>query len=224
MTAIVGIHLNGVSWLGGDSLGSSDMSRIVVKQPKVFHSPDTSKIVFGCTHSFRGMQILQYTSLIDEVDILQNIPFDHQFIVQKFIPRLQQVFSENGFLTATDSGQVIGSNFLIGTPEGLFEVQNDFSIIEANHAGSYNSVGSGSCACMGFLAGFDFLLGLEDADLNIDPQEILLAALHSAEVNTPSVGGPFHIVNTQNVDTIIYDRRFVFNGNDDEIDVENEEE
>ena len=221
MTAIVGIHLNGVSWLGGDSLGSSEMSRIVVSQPKVFHSPDTSKIIFGCTHSFRGIDILKYTSLIDEVDLMKDI-FDHQFLVQKFVPKLQQAFSENGFLTATDNGQFIGSNFLIGTPHSIYEVQSDFSIIEANHAGSYNSVGSGSCACMGFLAGFDFLLGLEDADLNIDPQEILLAALHSAEVNTPSVGGPFHVVNTQDVDTIIYDRRFVFNGND-ESEVENEE-
>lgn len=221
MTAIVGIHLNGVSWLGGDSLGSSDMSRIVVSQPKVFHSPDTSKIIFGCTHSFRGIDILRYTSLIDEVDLMKDI-FDHQFLVQKFVPKLQQAFSENGFLTATDNGQFIGSNFLIGTPHSIYEVQSDFSIIEANHAGRYNSVGSGSYSCMGFLAGFDFLLGLEDADLNIDPQEILLAALHSAEINTPSVGGPFHVVNTENVDTIIYDRRFVFNGND-ESEVENEE-
>lgn len=207
MTAIVGIHLNGVSWLGGDSLGSSDMSRIVVSQPKVFHSPDTSKIIFGCTHSFRGMQILQYTSLIDEVDILQNIPFNHQFIVQKFIPRLQQIFSENGFLTATDSGQVIGSNFLIGTPEGLFEVQNDFSIIEANHTGSYNSVGSGAYTAMGCLTGFDILFGLESEE--ITPAEILLTALRAAEFNIPSVGGPFHIINTENDETILYDERLV---------------
>jgi hypothetical protein len=121
MTAIVGIHMpsktetgKGVTWLGGDSLGSSDLSKMIVKQPKVFHSVDTNKIIFGCTHSFRGIQILQYASLIDEVDVLQDAPFNHQFLVQKFIPRLQQAFSEHGFLTATDNGQVIGSNFLIG--------------------------------------------------------------------------------------------------------------
>ena len=146
MTAIVGIHLNGVSWLGGDSLGSSDMSKIVVAQPKVFHSPDTTKLIFGATHSFRGIQILQYTSILDEIDVVRGV-FDHQFLVQKFVPKLQQAFSEAGFLTATDNGQVLGSNFLIGTPEGIYEVQSDFSVIQTSHNGQYNSVGSGSQNC-----------------------------------------------------------------------------
>ena len=71
---------------------------------------------------------------------------------------------------------------------------------------------------MGFLAGFDFLIGLDTEDL--DAAEIVIAALHSAETNTPSVGSPFSVVNTESEDVIVYDRRVSFLESEDMEDTE----
>jgi hypothetical protein len=79
--------------------------------------------------------------------------------------------------------------------------------MQTNHTCEYNAVGSGAYTAMGCLTGFDILFGLESEE--ITPAEILLTALRAAEFNVPSVGGPFHVINTENDDIIFYDENLI---------------
>jgi hypothetical protein len=77
MTCIAGISdkETGITYLGGDSLGSNGYSGAINKQHKVFHLQDTNEAIIGYTSSFRMGQLLMCgKGLFDELSLnKQNI-------------------------------------------------------------------------------------------------------------------------------------------------------
>lgn len=172
MTSIVGISRDGVVYIGGDSCGSDFYSCMQVTSPKVFI---TGEFLFGCCGSFRMIDLLRYSL---QVERQENGQTDDAFIRTVFISSVRKLFKENGFLYEDKRDR--GGNFLLGYRGVLYEVQDDFSVLNPPDWG--HAVGSGEQPARGSL-----FTTRDDWDCH----RRLILALEAAEATTPSVRGPF---------------------------------
>jgi ATP-dependent protease HslVU (ClpYQ) peptidase subunit len=184
MTCIVGLVHDGVTYIGGDSLGSNGYSKVARKDKKVFKLKDTDNAIVGFTSSFRMGQLLMYENgLIDKRDE-PNI--DHEYLVTKFIPRLISTFEYGGY-GKNNSGDKSGGIFLLGYKDRLYKIESDFQVGE-----SFNNYQA--CGC-----GEDFALGSLYAteDSKLSPTERIRLALQAASKFSAGVAPPYYIVNTE---------------------------
>jgi ATP-dependent protease HslVU (ClpYQ) peptidase subunit len=185
MTCIVGLVHNGVTYIGGDSLGSNSWSKTLRRDRKVFKLKDTDNAILGYTSSFRMGQLLMYaTGLIDKRDE-PNIK--HEYIVTKFIPNVINLFESGGY-SRTKSGEKEGGTFLFGYKDKLYKIASDFQVGESMH--SYDACGSGE----------DFALGslYTTEGIGLTPEERIHTALRAANTFAVGVEPPFYIINTEN--------------------------
>lgn len=189
MTCIVGLVDNGITYIGGDSLGSNTYTKTVRRDRKVFKLKDTSNAILGYTSSFRMGQLLMYASgLIDKRDE-PNV--DHEYLVTKFIPNITKLFEEGGYIR-NKSGEKYGGTFLMGYKDKLYKIFDDFQVSE-----SFDSYSA--CGC-----GEEFALGsLYTTEISkMTPQERIRIALQVASKFSTGVQAPFYIINT-NDDKVI---------------------
>lgn len=189
MTCIVGLVHDGVTYIGGDSLGSNGYTKTVRKDKKVFKLKDTNNAIAGYTSSFRMGQLLMYgTGFIDKRDE-PNI--DHEYLVTKFIPKVISTF-ENGGYGKNNSGDKCGGAFLIGYKDKLYSIESDYQVGESFD--NYMAVGSGEDFARGSLATTE--------GLGLTPEERIHSALMAASKFSVGVSAPFYIVNTANDEVI----------------------
>lgn len=185
MTCIVGLVHEGVTYIGGDSLGSNGYSKTVRKDKKVFKLKDTDNAILGFTSSFRMGQLLMYaTGLIDSRDE-PNI--DHKYLVTKFVPNVISTFEHGGF-GKNHSGDKSGGTFLLGYKGKLYNIEDDYQVGESSD--NYDACGSGVYFALGSLH------ATEGADLS--PVERIRLALQAASKFNVSVAPPYYIMNTEN--------------------------
>lgn len=183
MTCIVGLVHDGVTYIGGDSLGSNGYTKVVREDKKVFKLKDTKNAVLGFTSSYRMGQLLMYAhGLIDGRDE-PNI--NHEYLVTKFIPNVTRLF-ENGGFSKNNSGEKYGGTFLLGYKDKLFEISDDYQVGISNN--NYNACGSGANFALGSL------YSTEGTELT--PQQRIVKALQAAQEFSVSVQAPFYILNT----------------------------
>lgn len=199
MTCIVGFtdKENGVTWLGGDSLGSNAWTKATQKNSKVFHNSTMKNIVVGGTTSFRHLDLLEYTdNLFPEVDFYKGTVIDRQYMVKTFIPNIFNLF-QSACVHMPETSR--GANFLIGTNGKLFEVQGDYSVLEPDCG--YAAVGSGAETALGSLyASVD--IGFWGNGKLITPQEHITMALRAAAHKCCGVQAPFYIINSKNDEVV----------------------
>lgn len=191
MTCIVGLIENGVTYIGGDSLGSNGWTKVKRKDKKVFKLKDTDNAIIGYTSSFRMGQLLMYaTDLIDKRDE-PNI--DHEYIVSKFIPNVIRLF-ENGGYSRNKNGEKEGGVFLLGYNDKLYMIDSDFQVVESFD--NYLACGSGE----------DFALGslMTTEGSGLTPEERIRKALQAASKFSVGVESPYYIVNTENNEVVEY--------------------
>lgn len=185
MTCIVGLVHEGITYIGGDSLGSNTYTKTVRQDKKVFKLKDTDNAVLGFTSSYRMGQLLMYASgLIDKRDE-PNI--DHEYLVTKFIPNVINLF-ENGGFSRNRSGEKEGGSFLLAYKDSLYSIQSDFQVGQSIK--NYDACGSGEEHALGSL------YTTESTDLT--PQERIFKALEAAQEFGCGVQAPFYIMNTDN--------------------------
>ena len=188
MTCIIGYTKNGITWMGGDSLGSNGYTGDTYKLPKVFHSKDTKDIVMGFTSSFRMGQLLTYSKdLFDELSVIQN-KIDYEYLVTKFVPKLQRLFSEGGYERVNNNVKSSGE-FLLGHQGRLFKIQEDYSVLESSNG--YDACGCGEYFALGALK-------IMEENTELSPVEKIHKALQAASKFSVGVAPPFHIINTEN--------------------------
>ena len=113
-------------------------------------------------------------------------------MVKTFVPNLITLFQNNVYSeSATDRG----GNFLIGVGNKLFEVQNDYSVLEP--ASGFTAVGCGEVAAIGSL----ITTTTYYSDTN--PIDHVKFALEAAEKACCGVQRPFVIINTKKPDEVI---------------------
>lgn len=192
MTCIVGLIHNGITYIGGDSLGSNGFSKTVRKDKKVFHLKDTKNAVLGYTSSYRMGQLLMYgTGLIDSRDE-PNI--DHEYLVTKFIPNIIKLFEDGGY-SRNNSGEKRGGSFLLGYKDKLYKIESDFQVGES--VDKYDACGSGK----------DFALGsLKTTEKsNLSPEDRIRMALQAASKFSVGVAPPYYILNTNETSLIEFE-------------------
>lgn len=176
MTSIVGISRDGHVYMGGDSCGSDSYSWMHVSNPKVFQ---VDKFLFGCCGSFRMIDLLRFSLKVEPQTVDQS---DDGYIRTTFITAVRKLFKENGFMR--DESRDRGGNFLLGYRGNLYEIQDDFSVLNTPPWG--HAVGSGEQPARGSL-----FTTRDDWDCF----KRITKALESAEATTPSVRGPFVTLN-----------------------------
>ena len=173
-----------VVWLGGDSCGSGNGSDHIYKNNKVFHYMNNPNIIMGGTTSFRHLDLLETTEgLFDDFEDLENIT--RLDIVKHFIPRVQKAFQGN-YLRSDDTDR--GGNFLLGINDKLFEIQNDYSVLEPDSG--VIAVGCGEDTAIVMLDAYNALT-------KEPPQTKLFKTLEYVSNYNQGVKPPFTVINTQ---------------------------
>lgn len=192
MTCIVGLVHDGITYIGGDSLGSNGYSKTVRKDEKVFKLKDSKNGVLGYTSSFRMGQLLMYAGgLIDSRDE-PNI--NHEYLVTKFVPNVISLFEHGGF-SQNNSGEKKGGVFLLGYKDRLYKIESDYQVGESTF--NYDACGSGEDYALGSLH--------STHDTGLSPTERIHKALQAASEFSVGVQAPFYIKNTVNDDVIKFD-------------------
>lgn len=175
MTCIVGLVEGGTVWIGGDSAGTDSWDhQCSVKAPKVFRR---GEFLFGCTTSFRMLQLLQFAFQppVHHPDVAVET-----FIVIEFMSAWRTCLSSNGWLKKQNDREE-GGTFLAAYRGRLFKIQDDHSAFEVSEG--YNAVGSGYMVALGAL----------HATPAMAPHDRVGAALSAAATHVASVRGPFVI-------------------------------
>ncbi len=178
MTCIVGyLSPTRTVVLGGDSCASSSNIRYTVSQPKVFKK---GEFLIGYTSSFRFGQLVEH-----DLELPYPAPGSDPLAVMmgEFIPKLRHLLKEQGF-SKVENNVETGGQLIVGLRGRLFEVQDDFSVLE--HKSGYCAVGSGA----------DFALGSlhTSRTAGAEARDAVMAALRAAEAFAPGVMEPFTVL------------------------------
>lgn len=193
MTCIIGFtdKKAGVSWVGGDSLASDGYTKNPESSPKVFRNDLFRNVLIGGTTTFRHLDLLRYSeTLFDEMDLLKNTEINHRFMVTKFVPKVISLFKD-GVVSEEEKDR--GGNFIVATPTHVFEIQNDYSVLEPEDG--MCAVGCGWNVAMGSL--------ITTEDMGLPPQDRIIRALKAAEKFCCGVQRPFRLLCTDGRDEIV---------------------
>jgi ATP-dependent protease HslVU (ClpYQ) peptidase subunit len=176
MTCIVALKYKKEIFIGGDSCGSNGHNFAAYPRKKVFVKSD---FIYGCTTSYRMIDILEYVFTAPARKIGYN---PAAYMREDFIPALRTCFKDNGFSEINNSVEK-GGVFLVGFDGALFEIQADFSVLETPDYGA--AIGSGGEAAKAVL--YHLKDSPSDAKFKIN------SALYAAEGTIVSVRQPFFI-------------------------------
>ena len=193
MTCIIGVvdKENGCVWMGGDSLGSNGFTKATQEPPKVFRNKVFTNVVMGSTCTFRHIDLLKYSKdLFKEIDFYKKKDIDHEYMVMEFIPNIMKIFKDG--LPSYDE-KARGANFLVGAKDKLFEIQEDYSVLQP--ASGFCSVGSGEYAANASL--------YTTVGMDIPIEKRIEIALMAAESCCCGVQRPFKIINTKDDNEIV---------------------
>jgi ATP-dependent protease HslVU (ClpYQ) peptidase subunit len=184
MTCIVGLKTPKGVFMGGDSAGISPgtLEASIVKQPKVFHRPP---FVIGYAGSFRLGQVLEYDFQPPEIGAEDRRDL-MRYMVSKFVPRLREAVKDSGAAVISGTMEFAGA-FLVGVYDRLFEVQDNFQIIEVSKR--YNAIGAGATFAVGAMH-----LAESAGISKSEPEWAVKAALEAAAEHSIAVRPPFVFV------------------------------
>lgn len=178
MTCIVGTTYAGKVLIGGDSAGVSSLDLRIRRDEKVFTNGD---FVFGCTSSFRMIQLLRYKlqppKRHPDTDVMQ-------FMTTAFIDAVRYCLKEGGFAGKNQEVES-GGTFLVGHAGRLFCVYSDYQVAE--NADGFDACGCGETYALGALHTTQYFN-------DMSPRQKLQSALECAEYFSAGVVGPFVFV------------------------------
>lgn len=142
MTCIVGIVDKDKVIIGADSAGVGGLDLRIRRDAKAFAN---GEFVFGCTTSFRMIQLLQYKLVPPkrhpDVDVMS-------YMVTTFIDAVRDCFKAGGFAGKNNDVEAAGT-FLVGYCGRLFRIESDYQVGEC--ADGFDACGCGEAYAMGAL-------------------------------------------------------------------------
>lgn len=178
MTAIAGICINNVVYIGGDSAGIAGLSVTIRSDEKVFTN---GPFLFGIAGSFRMGNILRYKFKAPKQKPNQT---DMAYLVTDFVDCLRGYFAANGF---GDKDATIGGNFLLGYKGKLYNIDADFQV--GIPSTQYDAIGCGAELALGSLH--------TTSQFDIAPEERLRLSLDAASKFNAGVAPPFVILSQE---------------------------
>lgn len=174
MTAIAAIQQDGCVWIGGDSAGTNQSwGQGIFKTPKVFY---VANMLIGNCGSYRTADLLRQ---VEPPERLSSVTDDYYYLVRYLLPIVKGWFKDNGHSQIVNNTETFGGNFLIGYRGNIYEVQQDYSILQS--ADEYLAVGSGESIALGALY----------ATRGQPPEERIRTALEAAARYNAAVRPPF---------------------------------
>ena len=174
MTCIIGAVDKKRVLIGADSAGVSGLNVSERKDAKVFRNKE---FIFGCTSSFRMIQLLRFSFKPPKITT-KDI---YEYMCSDFINEIRKCFTEGGYIQKEDGGQDKGGVFLVGYKNRLFFIDNDFQVGEMSR-------GFDACGC-----GEEYALAsfkaLEGSKLTVE--EKMLKSLETAAFFSAGVCGPY---------------------------------
>ena len=174
MTCIVGYAYEGGVTIAGDSAGVSGLELRIRRDEKVFKN---QSFVFGCTTSFRMIQLLRYKLQPPKRHAEQDVM---EFMATVFVDAVRNTFKDGGFASKSNEFET-GGHFLVGHAGRLFSIYSDYQVAE-------NADGFDACGC-----GESYALGALHMARNEEmsvPQR-LICALDCAAHFSAGVQGPY---------------------------------
>ncbi|CAM0111736.1 peptidase HslV family [Vibrio phage 166E36-1] len=179
MTCIVAVAKDEHVWMAGDLMGSNGFTKKVYSDTKVFVNGD---FIIGYCGSFRMGQILQYNW--EQPPRIEGLT-DRQYLQTDVIESMRNCLAQFG-VGEFKEGEHQGGNFLIGYRGGIYEMQNNFSILKND---DFAAIGSGTYHAE---AALKVLTEVPD----FDPAYVLQKAIEVAGEFTTSVSKECTIVST----------------------------
>lgn len=173
MTCIVAAKAkDGSIVMGSDAAGSDGWSLVVLKDKKIYR---VGKMLIGFTSSYRMGQLLGHSLSLPEHHA--DVPVE-RYMATTFMDAVRRCLKDGGY-AKTENSVESGGTFLAAYKGRIFQVQENFSVIENGRP--YDSCGSGYMLALGSLHA--------TADMR-DTRKRVDIALHAAEEFCASVRGP----------------------------------
>ena len=179
MTCIVAVAKDEHVWMAGDLMGSNGFTKKIYSDTKVFVNGD---FIIGYCGSFRMGQILQYNW--EQPPRIEGLT-DRQYLQTDVIESMRNCLAQFG-VGEFREGEHQGGNFLIGYRGGIYEMQNNFSILKND---DFAAIGSGT-----YHAEATLKVLTENPDF--DPAYVLQKAIEVAGEFTTSVSKECTVVST----------------------------
>lgn len=179
MTCIVGMVDRKEVYIGGDNVGCNNSIRQSRVDNKVFRK---GNMIFGFTTSYRMGQLIRYK--LDIPEFRSDKKSIEEYMYTEFIDAVRKTLKEGGF-AKINNGEESGGTFLVGFSGRLFEVSDDFQILEP--ADKFYSCGSGMYYALG-------ALHILKEDRSMPAEDKIKKALEAAEYYNPYVRRPFDII------------------------------
>lgn len=144
MTTIAGMIRQNQVYIAGDTQSSDGYHKLARQDTKVF---EKQGIAFGFTTSYRMGQILKYHTKIPPYPFKEPAPL-YEWMVTQFIPSFIHSLEEHKWIEK-EKDRVRGGQILVGIGPKLFQIDNDFQVIEPNL--TYYAIGSGCSFALGVL-------------------------------------------------------------------------
>lgn len=149
MTCIVAYRDSSGVVLGVDSLASNGHIGYCVEDDKIVAFGDPPYALLGYTTSFRGGQLLRKLDLphpLKHVDVFTKQDNIVKYVYEDLSDAIRKIFKGGGFLK-THNGEESGMNALLVYGGEIYELQNDFSILQMSLP--YMAIGSGQSFALG---------------------------------------------------------------------------
>ena len=186
MTCIVGLVNDWNVYIWWDSAWVAWKHVIIRKDPKVFN---VWRFIFGCTSSFRMIQLLRFKFKTPSFDGLDT----YEYMCTKFIDEIKRCFKEWWCLEEKDKIDIWWT-FLVWYEWRLFAVYDDFQVWEA--VSWYASVWCWDVYALGSLyTTYSHYINAATAWSDYKCRWILTTALECAEHFSWGVKWPFTIIN-----------------------------
>lgn len=109
-----------------------------------------SNTAIGVVGFLRDCNIMR---ALDEIvpykDILDNIPINEMYVIKSIVPAIMEHLSHNKRLEGKNNNEM-PSMMIYATPESIYEIGPDFSVVESDS--SYLTIGCGSDKVLGFMS------------------------------------------------------------------------
>jgi ATP-dependent protease HslVU (ClpYQ) peptidase subunit len=178
MTCIVGIAQSGKVWMGGDSLGVRNGTKLTMNGGKVAR---VGEFVLGACGYQRHVSLSRH--VFDPPPLVADADLD-VYMAKEFAEGWRSCLRDNGMLGVEDGVEYFDGMLLVGARGALYEIDSNFGVCRPSEG--YSAIGSGDNIALGALY----------AAKGAPPEKRIRLALEAAERWDSGVRGPFQIIST----------------------------
>ena len=182
MSVVIGFKQKDKVWLACDKqVTTGDRKSFLNNHHKIIAVPERDGILIGSVGLLRGINLLETNnSYIDELTYYKE-GIDYNYMVNAFPILVNELYVMHGMIENDDKILNLKNEFLVATPDSLYEVGWDGSVMEASH---FAAIGSGAELAYGSLAS----CGNKDYS-DKEVMEILRHAIIASSYNVGCGGG-----------------------------------